>query len=33
MVDERLLAYNGLRSEVVIDHDLIFKGHQLVKQR
>ena len=33
IVDERLLPYYGLRSELVIDEDLIFKGHQLVITR
>ena len=33
MLDERLLPYYGLRSELVIDDDLIFKGHQLVMPR
>ena len=27
MVDERLLPYYGLRSELVVDDDFIFKGH------
>ena len=30
MVDERFLPYYGLITELVIDDDLIFKGHQLV---
>ena len=30
MVDDRLLPYYCLRSELVIDDDLFFKGHQLV---
>ena len=32
-VDERLLPYYGLRSELIIDDDFIFKGHQLVIPR
>ena len=30
MLDERLLPYYGLRSELDVYDDLIFKGHQLV---